>query len=413
MQRRKDDMKAEFVAVDKKFTELTKAKDEANKKANELEELFIEEQGKRNKLQDDFDKLTKAMDDKNLQYAELEQKLNRLWLFRIKEKLAKAETEVRQVAGDRDSEKTAKEEAVESAELLNAIKSMEKGKLKAASNSAQQGAEDDEAESSSSDSEAEDESQERMKWKDIKTGLPFFGGNATDDVVSWFFLIEDAFVACRVTGNSKVQLAKTLLRGSALTMYMTLAENKPPSYDTFKKEFLSMYQPFDILTTAREELGTLKQVGNNFDEFVRKVQKLITRLTDACENEKIYFFKHGLGKNAGERVRERQPRTLADAMRIAGSYEKSIQSMNQPQRPKFQGKREDRPGDKQEGQNKVSCWNCGRVGHQRKDCRDKPRNLANFNKDKPASGTYNQDFKGKSNSNKALMVVSNSHRNCE
>ena len=247
-----------------------------------------------------------------------------------------------------------------------------------------------------------------MAWKDVQNLIPNYSGN--EDLTAWFFLLEDKFKMCGIKSEEKVDLAKSYLRGAALTLYMTIREDGPLSFEKFKAELLAIFQPFDNQTTTREELGHLKQEGNDFDEYVRRFQRLIIRLKNATEFEKIFFFKNGLSRGAAERVRELEPKTLLEAMKIARNFEKSIRRppMQQfvPRRPVPPMQKRPMSTPNRERPPTRRCYTCNNEGHISTNCPNK----ANAQR----SNQFNHKPRENRNPNaSAFMVASHQHKHSQ
>lgn len=162
---------------------------------------------------------------------------------------------------------------------------------------------------------------------------PKFSGHYNENVVSFvdgmtlYLAITkppaNTWVACTVmqlTGVAAVWAKKTILP--------SLISEDPRvqatcTWETFKRDIFTRFQPVEVNRQAREELYSLSQwvckSQNSIQEYCSKFTEIIERITDMNEADQIQHFIRGLKTKTREKVEDVDPvpTTLDQAMSLA------------------------------------------------------------------------------------------------
>jgi hypothetical protein len=190
---------------------------------------------------------------------------------------------------------------------------------------------------------------------------PKFSGHYNENVISFvdsmtlYLAITkppaNTWVACTVmqlTGVASVWAKKTILP--------SLISDDPRvqatcTWETFKKDIFTRFQPVEANRQAREELYSLSQWAcksqNSVQEYCSKFTEVVERITDMNEADQIQHFIRGLKTKTREKVEDVDPvpNTLDQAMSLAvrKDYQitRQLKSSNQP--PPFRGRQVSAP----------------------------------------------------------------------
>ena len=88
-----------------------------------------------------------------------------------------------------------------------------------------------------------------------------------------------------------------------------MKRNRKPSWIEFKRTMLKQFQPFDAQIKLRADLAKLKQSKGQYLQYLHDFNRLINRVTDMTEADKMDKFINGLQTYTIRRIRESRPRT--------------------------------------------------------------------------------------------------------
>jgi hypothetical protein len=154
---------------------------------------------------------------------------------------------------------------------------------------------------------------------------PEFHGTKTGgyEIDAWVrdMRVQFSFYGARVFPDdaAKVRHAAMFLKGRAAEWWE--AEDKSTgveiSWDKFVERLRERYRPMQAAVVARERLRRLKQTGS-VSAYADVFQKELTPIKDMSSSDQIFNFVSGLSSVAvANKVREKEPKTLHEAMDIA------------------------------------------------------------------------------------------------
>jgi hypothetical protein len=154
---------------------------------------------------------------------------------------------------------------------------------------------------------------------------PEFHGTKTGgyEIDAWVrdMRVQFSFYGARVFPDdaAKVRHAAMFLKGRAAEWWE--AEDRSTgvesSWDKFVERLRERYRPMQAAVVARERLRRLKQTGS-VSAYADVFQKELTPIKDMSSSDQIFNFVSGLSSVAvANKVREKEPKTLHEAMDIA------------------------------------------------------------------------------------------------
>lgn len=151
--------------------------------------------------------------------------------------------------------------------------------------------------------------------------IPSFSGAVGFGVDSWLRNLQKHFgfygSATFPDDASRIRLAVMYLEGPAMDWW----EHEPRKdqivdWDEFVDRLHSRFRPMQAATVARHRLANLKQTGSA-SAYANIFQKELTPITDMSAADKIFFFRQGLKPALAQKVLEKNPSSLHQAMDIA------------------------------------------------------------------------------------------------
>ena len=116
--------------------------------------------------------------------------------------------------------------------------------------------------------------------------------------------------------RSKIQLAVQWLSGAAQDWWENEDKSGVVDWNSFVERLRHRYRPQMPAELARQRIRTLVQRGR-CETYCNEYLKLVSRIPDRSEEDKIFDFKNGLDRPLAAKVAEKQPKTLQEAMEIA------------------------------------------------------------------------------------------------
>ena len=151
--------------------------------------------------------------------------------------------------------------------------------------------------------------------------IPSFSGAVGFGVDNWLRSLTKHFVFYGTStfpdDASRIRLAVMYLEGPAMDWW----EHEPRKeqivdWAEFVAGLHSRFRPMQAATVARHRIASLKQTGSA-SAYANIFQKELTPITDMSPADKIFFFRQGLKPALAQKVLEKNPKTLHEAMDIA------------------------------------------------------------------------------------------------
>ena len=119
----------------------------------------------------------------------------------------------------------------------------------------------------------------------------------------------------------KIRLATSCLTGAAKTWWNADATHRTiNTWPVFMAALQTRFRPVQASHKARMQLLAMKQErGQDLDAFINTFQQVMAHITDMAEADKVIQFKRALYSGLGNRVHEKDPQTLAEAIDVASS----------------------------------------------------------------------------------------------
>ncbi len=217
--------------------------------------------------------------------------------------------------------------------------------------------------------------------KAVKLDAPKFDGADGNKLVHWLLAVERSGLAQLINDDEQmVSYALSNLRGRASEWaYSTLLAdaNAFSSWPVFQTKIRAMYQPPNNEVLLQGRFFNARQGKRTLHQYVQEMRTLCASITvqPLTESVKVPAFMNGLRHGpARQALFRKMPATMEEAITIAFVEEQSFNTgMSTPwkevvarQVPKADG-----PTPMELGSAEVVCFNCGRRGHMKAQCRVK------------------------------------------
>ena len=164
---------------------------------------------------------------------------------------------------------------------------------------------------------------------------PFKGevGFMVDQWLRHFTKLYDFKAADFPTEKSRILYAVMFFQGAAMDWWDKIPAAEKDTIVTWEKfvEVLySRFRPMQAAMLARARLANLKQTGA-VPAYVNLFLRELTPITDMSMADQIFNFRAGLKSNIAQKVLERLPKTLHEAMDTAVLADAHTNKMNVPQ----------------------------------------------------------------------------------
>lgn len=119
--------------------------------------------------------------------------------------------------------------------------------------------------------------------------------------------------------ESKIKFAVMFLEGAAMDWWdgLTAADkSRIITWELFIETLYSRFRPIQAATVARMRLGSLKQTGG-VSAYINLFQRELTPIRDMSVADQMHYFRQGLKPLIAQRVLEKLPKTLHEAMDMA------------------------------------------------------------------------------------------------
>lgn len=164
-----------------------------------------------------------------------------------------------------------------------------------------------------------------------------------------------------VTMNSS-NLGKTVLNWYLSFSLQCNAEGQQKTWVLFKNRLRARFRPKDFEYNLRERLFCLKQTGA-IHEYVSRFQDLMSQSElEISELEKGFYFQNGLRSETENKIKEKSPSLLKEAIEITTNFEFAHYVGKPPKSAPSQSAKSTKPATKTEtkGSNSKSRRKIGR-----------------------------------------------------
>ena len=240
----------------------------------------------------------------------------------------------------------------------------------------------------------------------LKVGqAPKYGGERTEDVDSWIFLLEELFELTSVTldelrirfaGQCLVKHAATWYRACRMATAAVASASARVRFTTwveFKSAIKAQFQPTDKVAEAKEELLRLDQGKGTVRDFTERFLHLATVVPDMRDQDLLAIYMAGLKGKTKLEIKVKNPSSLADALEMAERYENALHqagmkkgSLEDDAVAPFAGsdpmdltaigtpapqKRSNgiSPAERERRRRENLCFKCGSADHQARECK--------------------------------------------
>jgi hypothetical protein len=228
-------------------------------------------------------------------------------------------------------------------------------------------------------------SPERAKKKKaVKLDAPKFDGSDGNRLVHWLLAVERSGVAQLIEDDDQmVSYALSNMRGKASEWaYSSLLADADafPTWAIFQEKIRAMYQPPNNEVLLQGRFFNARQGKRTLHQYVQEMRTLCASITTRplAESVKVPAFMNGLRQGpARQALFRKMPSTMEEAITIAFVEEQSFNSgMATPWKDVVTRTAQRVPAGPtpmELGAVEAVCFNCGRKGHYKAQCRVKPR----------------------------------------
>lgn len=149
-----------------------------------------------------------------------------------------------------------------------------------------------------------------------------YNGTTEENVLTWLLSLEEIMGTHLVQDEERLSLAISLLGGTALQWFINLKvkNQRPSTWNDFKTQLISQFQPVDFQENLRQQLLKLWQ-KHSLHEYIHAFRNVIGQINSMDELTQVMLFINGLSINNGLYVRSKHPQTLEAAIREATTYD--------------------------------------------------------------------------------------------
>ena len=229
-----------------------------------------------------------------------------------------------------------------------------------------------------------------MKVNRLDPNTPVFYGKIDENAEDWIALVSCNFRLAGIEPNQRIYAIANYVKGAAqchYLRYLSSTNEANRNVEAFFKEILASTNHKLREERAKDKLDNLRQTGD-YDEYQFEFQKLATE-TKYSEEELKRRFKNGLKGQTKRDIHIKQDdlKTLTDMMQLAARLEqncvinrKDTNKVNYTNGGYKKGRNHNKTYNGSSNRNKNSnnkdkvCYNCGKTGHIKTECRSRGLN---------------------------------------
>lgn len=220
-----------------------------------------------------------------------------------------------------------------------------------------------------------DDEDERVFQKTLCNKPPFFTGSKgkVGDATVWISIVEQICESLGINDDEdKVDIATSYLRDDARQWWNNTGK-KSCGWKIFKDLFLAMFERVDVQEYAKKQFYSLKQGDMSVRDFHMKFCSMANLIPNLSEATRTELYVYGLN----EKIRDH----LLASDNVDTFEKASIAALRRGQILEGRKEKTDKGGsswkkDRPKGRDvpsQAECWNCGRKGHKKEECRSPPR----------------------------------------
>lgn len=147
-----------------------------------------------------------------------------------------------------------------------------------------------------------------------------YDGKRTNNAVdAWLYSINLYFDFYETSDSTRVSYAATLLRGPA-QLWWRMMGTPITTWDVFETSIRAQFSPINAIKAARDKISALRQT-RSVQAYANDFQALLLQIPDMGSADQLDRFIRGLKNDIRIEVELREPKTLAEAIRIADRFD--------------------------------------------------------------------------------------------
>jgi hypothetical protein len=169
----------------------------------------------------------------------------------------------------------------------------------------------------------------------ISLSIPVFRGETEENVEVWLRQIKNIMRAQDMKDEGQmIHYAATGFKGAALHWFVNKVKDSTTpiftSWDDFKKELKTAFQPPHYQQYLRTQLKNLRQTGN-VQEYTSQFRNIVSQIDTMGPLDQVAYYIDGLKAATRMEVSYQAPETLDDAWKLAIRYDTAMFGLGRPQ----------------------------------------------------------------------------------
>jgi hypothetical protein len=222
-----------------------------------------------------------------------------------------------------------------------------------------------------------DDEDERVFQKTLCNKPPFFTGSKgkVGDATVWISIVEQICESLGIDNEEdKVDIATSYLRDDARQWWNNTGKKTAScGWKIFKDLFLAMFERVDVQEYAKKQFYSLKQGDMSVRDFHMKFCSMANLIPNLSEATRTELYVYGLNEKIRDHLLASDNVDTFEKASIAALRRGQILEGRKGKAEKGGSSwKKDRPMGR-DVPSQAECWNCGRKGHKREECRSPPR----------------------------------------